>query len=99
MSTNRDRAHPYRELTSWRARIEDFAIGELLPLKNESWREEGEPEGTPDEFRSRMSLESIAFHPDGVFEFLHHDGDLFQGHSIQVSGNVEDRPTDADIPG
>jgi hypothetical protein len=24
-----------------------------------------------------MGLESISFYPDGGFEFLHHDGDLF----------------------
>jgi hypothetical protein len=88
-----------RALASWRQRVEDFAVRELLPLKNESWLEEGEPEITPEEFRNRMSLESISFYPDGAFEFLHDDGELFWGHSIQVCGTVEEGPTDADIPG
>jgi hypothetical protein len=88
-----------RDLASWCERIEEFAVRELLPLKNESWRDEGESEVGADEFRRRMSLQSIALYPSGNIEFLHGDGGLFAGHSIQVSGTIEDGPTDADIPG
>lgn len=88
-----------RDLSSWRKKVEDFAVRELLALKNETWLEEGEAEVSPDEFRRRMTLESIAFYPDGAFEFTHGDGELFWGHSIQTSGTVADGPTDADIPG
>lgn len=83
----------------WSRRITDFAITELLPLKNESWLETGKKELTPRDFARKMKLESITLYPDGSFEFWHNDGDLFWGHSILVSGDLEKGPTDADIPG
>lgn len=83
----------------WKKRIDDFAVQELLELKNGTWLEEGESELTASEFISRMKLDSIQVFPDGQFEFWHNDGDLFWGHSIQVSGSVTEGPTHADIPG
>jgi hypothetical protein len=43
----------------WNRRIRDYAVQELLPLKNENWLAEDEAELTPDEFKDRMTLESI----------------------------------------
>ena len=45
-----------------------------------------------------MKLQSIVFYPDGDFNFWYDDGDLFWGHSIAISGNLEGLK-DADIPG
>jgi hypothetical protein len=83
----------------WKRKVEDFAVQQLLPIKNEHWLEEGERPLTADQFKARMSLDSISFRDGGRFEFWHHDGDLFWGHSIQVSGSIGDGLTDADIPG
>jgi hypothetical protein len=83
----------------WNLRIRDFAVQELLPLKNENWLDEDEAELSPDEFKDRMTLESITVYPSGSFDFWHNDGDLFWGHSIQISGNLSDGPKHADIPG
>src|SRR5262249_50663022 len=83
----------------WHRRIQGYAVAQLLPLKNDIWLRAGEPVVTPAEFLQRMVLESISVYSDGSFEFWHSDGDLFWGHSILVSGNLEDGPTDADIPG
>jgi hypothetical protein len=52
-----------------------------------------------EEFGSRMTLTSITIEETGSFEFWHDDGDLFWGHSIQISADVANGPTDADIPG
>ncbi len=30
---------------------------------------------------------------------MHEDGGMFGGHAINVSGNLQEGPTDADIPG
>ena len=73
------------------------AVHALLPLKNESWL--GEDESTITAVQFRMTLDSIIVHPDGSFEFWHTDGDLFWGHSIQVTSSLSEGPTDADIPG
>lgn len=95
-----DRAHElWKAASSWNERVRDYAVQELLPLKNESWLDDDEAELTPEQFESRMTLESVIMFPNGSFEFLHDDGDLFYGHSIQICGNLSDGLTDADIPG
>ena len=83
----------------WDQRIRDFAAGELLALKNDTWLEENEAALTSKQFKSRMTLESISVDPDGRFEFFFNDGDLFWGHIIVVSGTLANGPTDADIAG
>lgn len=89
----------WADQANWNRRIQDYAVAQLLPLKNEAWLEEGESPVTPEEFRQRMELQSIGIEPDGQFTFWHNDGDLFWGHSIQICGNVTDGPDSADIPG
>jgi hypothetical protein len=84
---------------AWNRRIRDYAAQELLPLKNRNWLGENEAELSADQFKDRMTLEAIAVAPGGSFDFWHNDGDLFGGHTIQISGNLTEGPTDADIPG
>jgi len=85
--------------TTWHKRVGDYAVGELLPLKNDSWLGDNETEFSADTFKDKMTLQSISVYADGDFEFWHDDGDLFWGHSIQISGNLSDGLTQADIPG
>ena len=82
----------------WNKRVRDYAVQALLPLKNEHWLEENEAEVTAEQFKERMTLESLTVYPGGSFEFWHNDGDLFCGHSIQISGSISKGPTGADIP-
>lgn len=89
----------WKDQKEWAKRIEDYAVLELLPLKNASWLGDDEAELTPKQFKDRMSLESVTVSPDGSFDFWHHDGDLFWGHSIQIRGSLVEGPTLADIPG
>jgi hypothetical protein len=89
----------WADQATWARRVCDLAVAALLPLKNESWLKENEPALTAAAFVEHMVLESIVLHPDGTFEFYHHDGDLFWGHSIVVSGTVKDGPQRADIVG
>ncbi|KHD37471.1 hypothetical protein NL50_04655 [Clostridium acetobutylicum] len=83
----------------WQKRVCDYAVEKLLGLKNESWLEEDEEEITAEEFKKRMKLEAITVRPNGEFEFWHDDGDLFWGHSILISGDLNHGLEDADIPG
>ena len=89
----------WTEQEEWQRRITAFAIAELLALKNDTWLDEGEAEIGEADFARRMVLESVSVKEDGTFEFWHNDGELFWGHSIMVSGNLADGPTDAGIHG
>lgn len=82
----------------WQSRIEAFAVKERLSLAND-WRDEGVKPITEREFLERMELEAISIKPNGEFEFWHSDGDLFYGHSIQISGSLEKGLIHSDIPG
>jgi hypothetical protein len=83
----------------WQRRISACATKKLLGLKNKSWLQEGEAEVSEAEFERRMDLDMISVEADGSFEFWHNDDDLFWGHAIMVSGNLEEGPKDADICG
>jgi hypothetical protein len=83
----------------WTKRINDFAVKELLPLKNNNWLGDDEAKFSAKRFKARMTLEAITVLPNGDFDFWHDDGNLFWGHSIQISGSITKGPTHADIPG
>ena len=89
----------WEEQSLWKRQVEDYAVQELLSLKNDNWLGDGESPLTAEEFKSRMSLQSITIDPDGSVEFWHDDGDLFWGHSIMISGSLDEGLTQADIPG
>ena len=80
-------------------RIREYAAGELLELAND-WAENAEAEDvTEKQFMERMELESVEIRADDTFEFWFSDGDMFYGHSIRVSGDLEDGPNEADMEG
>ncbi|MEA4934283.1 MAG: DUF2262 domain-containing protein [Lawsonibacter sp.] len=86
----------------WDQRIRAYAADKLLPLagalpQDEEQEESEAEEVTPEEFMSRIELESIQTYPDGRFAFWFHDGDLSSERSIQVSGSLSDGPSDANI--
>ncbi|SMP60253.1 hypothetical protein SAMN06265222_106339 [Neorhodopirellula lusitana] len=87
----------FRDAAEWQKKIEAFAVAEKLELAND-WQEDGN-EMDACEFLRRMTLESISILPEGKFEFWHDDGDIFFGHSIQISGSLREGLTDSDIPG
>ena len=80
----------------WDRRVREYAAGELLASAND-WAEDEEI--TREQFMERMELESIEVRADGGFDFWFGDGDLFYGHSIHVSGDMENGPDDAEMEG
>ena len=85
--------------TLWNERICDYAVQELLPLKNENWLDEDETELSPEQFKNRMRPAFITVCPDESFEFLFDVGDMFLGHFIEVDGNLSEGLTGATIQG
>lgn len=80
----------------WDQRIRAYAADDLLASAND-WAEDEEI--TREQFIQRMELESIEIRADGSFEFWFADGDMFYGHSIHVSGDMENGPDDAAMEG
>jgi hypothetical protein len=89
----------WKQQKTWDKRIRDYAAAELLDLKNDLWRGDGEKEFNPAAFKGRMALEAIEVRPGGKFEFTYDDGNLFWGHVIQVRGTLAEGPTHAGIAG
>jgi len=89
----------WSDQAGWKKRIDEYVVEELLDLKNDAWLDENESELTAEQFLAAIELTSITISYDGEFEFWFDDGDLFWGHSIMVSGNLKDGPTDAGIHG
>lgn len=85
--------------SSWNERIDQFAVRELLALKNDTWRQEDEAEVSAAEFTDRMDLHTVSVEPDGEFTFWHDDDELFWGHTILICGSLSEGLTRADIPG
>ena len=83
----------------WNERVCDYAAEALLPLKNKNWLAENEVTITADQFKQKMTIESLTVNPNGSFEFSHSDGDLFGGHSIQTRGSLSKGLTKAGISG
>jgi len=88
----------------WDEKIRSFAAKELLEnardwAEDASEEEEDPPELTEEDFMRRMELQSIEVREDGSFDFWFGDGDLFWGHSIRVSGSMDEGPTGADMEG
>ncbi len=54
---------------------------------------------TKEEFASRLSISELAVEADGFFEFYYDDDDMFMGHVVIVSGNIETGFTDAYFAG
>lgn len=80
----------------WDRWIRALAADKLLALANES-AEDGEI--TREQFMERMEPESIELRAEGGFEFWFGDGDMFQGRSIHVSGDLRHGVDDAEIEG
>ena len=82
----------------WDKRVRAYAADDLLASAND-WTEDGEEPITREQFMERMELESIETGGDGSFTFWFGDGDLFYGHSIRVSGDLEHGPDEASMEG
>lgn len=86
----------------WNMKIRRYAAEELTELAND-WLQDNEEaeveEITEEMFMKLMELDSISVYADGDFNFFFYDGEMFWGHSIIVSGNINGEFTSAEIAG
>ena len=83
----------------WDVKARQFAASALTDLANEWLQEEDEEEITEEDFASRITLNEITAETDGEFIFWFDDDDIFLGHSICVTGTIENGFDDAEIAG
>lgn len=89
----------WKDQHMWDQRLRKYAADQLLQLKNDAWLDEDEDDVTADAFYQCMTTKSIVVYPHDRFQFTFDDGDLFWGHVIQVSGDLIEGPTGANIAG
>jgi len=77
----------------------DYAAEKLLDLRNEGWGEDGSPELSKDEFISNLVCFSILLYPTQNVEIIFRAGDLFSGHVVLISANMQGHFSDASIAG
>ena len=94
----------YGNLREWDEKFRRFAAEELTELANDwlSDSEDFEENGmtiTKEAFAERIGISEMTISPDGDYEVYYNDDDMFWGHVIIVSGNVETGIEDAEIAG
>ena len=78
---------------------------EMVKLKNANWREvneittETEPKITAEDFRKRVSIDSIIFNDDCSSQIYCHDDDIFWGHQIQINVDKAGKYKGVDLVG
>lgn len=75
----------------WDKKARQYAAAELAECASD-WaldEDENAEEITEDEFAKRMSISEICVSTGGYFDIYYHDDDMFWGHVIIVSGNIE----------
>lgn len=100
----------YKDLKEWDEKFRRFAAEHLTELAND-WlmdseefdeeEEEYDEENliTEDVFAERIGISEITVSPYGDYEVYYNDDDMFWGHVIIVSGNIETGIEDAQIAG
>lgn len=92
----------FKDQDVWNKKIREYASEELVELANDWLQDNDEAEIdeiTKEMFIDFMKLDTISVYPDGDFEIFFFDGDMFWGHSIIVSGNINGELTSATIAG
>ena len=86
------------EIIDFIEKAKDYTTKKLLKLKNDLWLEEDEKEVAKKEFKARMKFTSLYVFSEST-NFYFDDGDLFWGHTIEVTVNQNLEFTDANIVG
>ena len=93
--TAKDALETWKQLIAncqvWDDKARKFAAGELTDNAND-WAldaDENAEEITQECFAKRLSISEVSVSTDGNFEIFYDDDDMFWGHVVIVSGNIE----------
>lgn len=93
------------EIDRWDKEMREFSAEQLTELANdwladETYDDDEEPEEITEEaFAERIGLCEISLDAEGEFIVYYSDDDMFWGHSIEVSGTLEEGIESADMVG
>jgi hypothetical protein len=88
-----------QDLQRYGEAVKDYAVTQLLALKNDGWLVEDEEEITPEQFKRRMTLYDFSISADGLVLFWHRDGNLFGRHTIEIAMDGSNHFIDANLVG
>lgn len=103
--TAKDALETWSQLTAnsqeWDDKARKFAAEELTDNANDWAYDENEnaEEITKEDFAKRLSISEVCVSTDGNFEIFYNDDDMFWGHVVIVSGNIETGLDDAYMAG
>ena len=86
------------ELTQFIEKAKEYTAHKLLKLKNDLWLKEDEKEVTKKDFKNRMKFTSLYVFSESA-NFYFDDGNLFWGHTIEITINQNLEFIDANIVG
>lgn len=69
----------------WDARMREAIAAAYYEVWLDNWRDENVPVIDRETFKARFVLDDLSFAPDGSFNIMFGDGDLFWGHGMSVS--------------
>ncbi|HBH94569.1 MAG TPA: hypothetical protein DDX91_02385 [Ruminococcaceae bacterium] len=92
----------YADLDKWDKKLRRFAAEELTGNANE-WQEDSDEENTAPitekSFAERIHISEFSINEEGEFSAYADDDDMFWGHSVEISGNVDGELDSANICG
>lgn len=85
----------------WDEKARKYAAQELTDCANDWAQDEDEnaEEITQEDFAKRLIISEVCISTDGDFELFYEDDDMFWGHVVIVSGNIENGIDDATMAG
>lgn len=83
---------------AWDEKARKYAAEQLLSCAID-WQDEAEDELRADDFARRIRIEAVNVSQGGEFELYYDDDDIFAGHVIIISGNLEKGLYDAQFAG
>lgn len=91
----------YKEI--WDKKLREFAAEELVGLAND-WLEDDDENDCPQKitklsFSKRIIISELVIHSDGSFEAYYDDDDMFWGHIILITANINGNLISANIAG
>lgn len=88
----------YEDLENWDNRLRVFAAEKLTDLAND-WQDDEDSVITEESFAKRITIGELSIAPDGYLTLYFDDDDMFYGHSIEITADINGEISDANIVG